>query len=158
MIDCTLYFDFCEHCIYGKHNWVRFSSGATREKGILELVNIDVFGPMHVPSLGISMYYVSFIDDFLRNTWIYSLQNKLNVFEKFKYFKSLAKDQMDNKINMLRIDNVRYFCRNEFDELYNKCGISRKKTTPYTPKQNGVAKRMNKTFRKCNKHVRCIRF
>jgi hypothetical protein len=39
MSDCTLDFDFYEHCIYGKQNWVRFSSGATREKGILELVH-----------------------------------------------------------------------------------------------------------------------
>jgi hypothetical protein len=73
MFDCTLDFDFCEHCIYGKQNQVRFSSSATREKGILELVHNDVFGPILVPSLGKYMYYVSFIDDFLRNTWIYFL-------------------------------------------------------------------------------------
>jgi hypothetical protein len=46
MFDCTLDFDLCEHYIYGKHNRVRFSSGATREKGILELVHSDVFGPV----------------------------------------------------------------------------------------------------------------
>ena len=51
--------------IYGKQNWVRFASGAIREKGILELIHSDVFGPIHVPSLGKYMYYVSFIDDFL---------------------------------------------------------------------------------------------
>jgi hypothetical protein len=64
MSNCTLDFDFCEHCIYGKHNRVRFPSGATRAKGILELIHSDVFGPVPVPSLGKSMYYVSFIDDF----------------------------------------------------------------------------------------------
>ena len=49
MNDCTMDFYFYEHCIYGKHNWVIFSSCATREKGILELVYNDVFGPVHVP-------------------------------------------------------------------------------------------------------------
>jgi hypothetical protein len=63
--------DFCEHCIYGKQSQVRFPSGATRENGILELVHSDVFGPVTVPSLGGSLYYVSFIDDFSRKTWIY---------------------------------------------------------------------------------------
>jgi hypothetical protein len=70
MSNCTLDFDFCEHCIYGKHNRVRFPSGAVRAKGILELIHSDVFGPIPVASLGKSVYYVSFIDDFFRNTWI----------------------------------------------------------------------------------------
>ena len=60
--------DFCEHCIYGKQSRVRFPSGATREKRILELVHSDVFGPVLVPSLGRSLYYISFIDDFSRKT------------------------------------------------------------------------------------------
>ena len=59
-------FDFCEHCVYGKKSQVRFPSDATREEGILKLVHSDVFGPVSVPSLGKSIYYVSFIDDFLR--------------------------------------------------------------------------------------------
>ena len=63
MTDCTLDFDFCEHCIYGKHNRVRFAYGATRVNGILELIHSDVFGLVPVPSLGKSIYYVSFIDD-----------------------------------------------------------------------------------------------
>jgi hypothetical protein len=66
--NCTLDFDFCEHCIYGKHNRVRFSSGAIRAKGILEFIHSDVFGPVLVPSLGKYVYYVLFIDDFSRNT------------------------------------------------------------------------------------------
>jgi hypothetical protein len=68
MSNCTLDFDFYEHCIYGKQNRVRFPYGATREKGILEFIHSDVFGHVRVPSLGKSVYYVSFIDDFSRNT------------------------------------------------------------------------------------------
>jgi hypothetical protein len=73
---CNLEVNFCEHCIYGKQIQVRFPSGATRENGILELVHSDVFGPVSVPSLGGSLYYVSFIDDFSRKTCIYFLRNK----------------------------------------------------------------------------------
>ena len=47
---------------------------------------------------------------------------------------------------MLRIDNGREFCGNEFEEFCKKCGITRKKTTPYTPQQNGFSKRMNMTL------------
>ena len=70
MSNCSLDFDFCENCVYGKQNCVRFPFGATREEGILQLVHNGVLGPVLVPSLGKYVYYVSFIDDLSRNTWL----------------------------------------------------------------------------------------
>jgi hypothetical protein len=90
---CSLYFDFCEHFVYGKHNRVIFPSGAMRAEGILQLVNNDVFGPVSVPSLRKFVYYVSFIDEFSRTTWIYFLMKKYEVFDRFKYFKVLVENQ-----------------------------------------------------------------
>jgi transposase InsO family protein len=148
MSNWTLDFYFCEHCIYGKQNRVRFPSGAIRAKGILELIHSDVFGHVHVPSLGKSMYYVSFIDDFSRNTWIYFLREKSEVFDKFKEFKALVENQTEKKIKLLRKNNGGEFYGNEFEEFCNKCGISRQKTTPYTPQQNGFVERMNMTLMK----------
>jgi hypothetical protein len=115
MSNLSLDFDFYEHCVYGKKNWVRFPSSATREEGILQLVHSDVFGPMSVPSFGKSMYCVSFIDEFSRNTWIYFLRNKYEVFDRFKEFKALVENQTEKKIKVLRIDNGREFCGNEFE-------------------------------------------
>jgi hypothetical protein len=145
MSNCSLDFGFYEHCLYGKQNWVRFPPGATRGEGILQLVHSDVFGPVLVPSLGKSVYYVSFIDDFLRNTWIYFLKKKFEVFEKFKEFKALVENQTKKRIKVLRTDNGREFCGNEFEEFF-KCSIARQKTTPYTPQPNGVVERMNMTL------------
>ena len=73
MANYTLDFDVCEHCIYRKQNRVRFASHAIRANEILELIKSDVFGPVPIPSLGRFVYYVSFIDYFSRNTWIYFL-------------------------------------------------------------------------------------
>jgi hypothetical protein len=101
---------------------------------------------MLVPSLGKSVYYVSFIDDFSRNTWIYFLRNKSEVFDKFKEFKVLVEIQTKKIIKVLRTDNGGKFCGNEFEELCKKCDIARQKTTPYTPQHNGVAERMNRTL------------
>ena len=50
------------------------------------------------------------------------------------------------KIKVLRTYNRGKLCRNEFKEFCKKCGIARKKTTPYTPQQNGFAERMNRTL------------
>jgi hypothetical protein len=73
---CNLEVEFCEHCIYGKQGRVRFRSRETKENGNLELVHSDVFDPVSVPSLGGSLCYVSFIDDFSRKTWMYFSRKK----------------------------------------------------------------------------------
>jgi hypothetical protein len=39
MSKCSLDFDFCEHCVYGKHNQVRFPSGATRAEGMIQIIS-----------------------------------------------------------------------------------------------------------------------
>jgi hypothetical protein len=56
-------------------------------------VHNDVFGPVSVPSLGKYVYYVSFINEFLRNTWICFLMNKYEVFDRFKELKALVENQ-----------------------------------------------------------------
>jgi transposase InsO family protein len=99
------------------------------------------------------VYYVSFIDEFSRNTWIYFLRKKYEVFDKFKEFKALVENQTEKRIKVLRTDNGGEFDGKEFKELCKKCGIARKKTTPYTPQQNGVAKRMNMTLME---KTRCV--
>ena len=105
MSNCKLDFYFCEHCLYGKKNRVKFPSGATREKEILELIYSDAFGPVPNPSLGGSLYYVIFIDDFSRNNWWCFLKKKSEVFNKFKEYKALVENQTGKKIKLLRIDN-----------------------------------------------------
>jgi hypothetical protein len=86
-----------------------------RAEGILQLVHSDVFGPMLVPSLGKSMYYVSCTDGFSRKTWIYFLRKKSKVFDRFKEFKALVENQTEKRIKVLKTDNGGEFCRNEIE-------------------------------------------
>jgi len=110
MSNSSVDFDFYENCVYGKQNQVIFPSSGKRAKQILDLVHSDVFGPMKVPSLGKSMYYVSFIDDFSRNTWIYFLKKKPEVFDRFKEFNAPVENHIENKIKVLMTDNDGEFC------------------------------------------------
>ena len=72
--------DFYENCIYGKHKRVRFLRvGKENKREKLELVHTDVWGLAQVSSLGGSHYYVTFINDATRKTWIYYIQNKSDV-------------------------------------------------------------------------------
>ena len=69
-----------------------------------------MFGPVPIPSLGGSLYYVSFIGVFSRNTWLYFLKKKLEVFIKFKEYKDLVENQIGKKIKVLRTGNGGEFC------------------------------------------------
>ena len=50
-------------------------------------------------------YYVTFIDDYSRNTWIYFLKIKDEVFQKFNEFKALIESHSERRIKILRINN-----------------------------------------------------
>jgi hypothetical protein len=69
------------------------------------------------------VYYASFIDDFLRNNWIYFLKKKYEVFDRFKEFKALVENQIEKIIKVLRTDNGGQFCENEFEEFCKKCNL-----------------------------------
>ena len=89
-------------------------------------------------SLSGYVYYVSFIDDFSRKTWIYLLKNKDEVFSKFKEIKSLIENHNEKKIKKFRSDNGEEFTSNEFKELCKESRIKRELYTPYNPQQNGI--------------------
>ena len=62
-------------------------------------------------------YYVSFIDDSSRKTWVYFMKNKDEVFSKFKEFKALIENHAEKNIKTFRSDNGREFTSNELKEL-----------------------------------------
>eukprot|EP00253_Pinus_taeda_P017465 PITA_17465 len=64
----------------------------------------------------------------------------------FKQFRALVENSTGRTIKCLRTDNGGEFTSKEFDSYCKDAGIERHKTTVYTPQQNGVAERMNKTL------------
>ena len=88
---------------------------------------------MSSSSLSGYVYYVYFIDEFSRNTWIYFMKNKDEVFSKFKEFKALIENHTKKKIKAFRLYNGGEFTSNEFKELCKYSGIKRELTTPYNP-------------------------
>jgi 5'-3' exoribonuclease 2 len=55
-------------------------------------------------SLNGSRYFITFIDDFSRKSWIYFLATKSQTFKKFKFFKELVEKNEGKNIKMLRTD------------------------------------------------------
>jgi len=79
----------CDACQQAKSHQLPYSMSFSESKYPLELVFSDVWGPV-LDSVGGKKYYVSFIDDFSKFTWIYLLKYKSEVFNKFHEFQSLV--------------------------------------------------------------------
>ena len=140
--------DVCRGCALGKYTEIAFTSSDSRSIGILDLIHFDLCGPMSSVSLRGYEYYVTFIDDHSRNTWIYFLKRRKSeeVLHRFQEFKSLVENQTGRNIRVLRSDSEGEYTSKEFDGYCRQEGIKRQLTVPYTPKQNGVAKRKNKSI------------
>jgi hypothetical protein len=94
--------DFCEHCVYGKHKRFRFLRvGKEKKSERLYLVHTDVWGPIQVSYLGGSHYYVTFIDDATRKTWVYCTRQKYDVFDTFKKWKALVENEKGKRLKCL---------------------------------------------------------
>jgi hypothetical protein len=147
--------DFFEHRVYGKQKRVRFLKvGKEKKSERLELVHTDVWGPTQVSSLGGSHYYVTFIDDATRKTWVYCIQQKSDVFDTFKKWKALVENEIGKIFKCLRSDNGGEYCNKEFDYYFSYHGIHRENIVPRTPQENGVSERMNRTIMECARSMR----
>jgi hypothetical protein len=138
--------DVCRGCALGKFTKTSFPSSDTRSVGILDLVHTDVCGPMTRRSLSGCEYYLTFIDDYLRKTWIYFLKAKSEVFTWFQEFRALVENQSGKRIKVLRSDNRGEYSSRQLVDLCAQHGIRRQMTIPYNPQQNGVAERKNRAI------------
>ena len=87
-----------------------------------------------------------FIDDFSRKTWVYFVKEKSEVFGVFKRFKTFVERESGYYIKALRSDRGREFTSKEFRDFCNNNGIRRPLTVPFTPQQNGVVERKNRSI------------
>ena len=100
---CNL--EFCEHCIKGKQTRVKFGTTIHNTKGILDYVHSDVWGASRTPLLGGKHYFVTFVDDFSRRLWVYTMKTKYEVLRIFLKWKAMIETQSGRKIKCLRTDN-----------------------------------------------------
>nr|GEW13568.1 retrovirus-related Pol polyprotein from transposon TNT 1-94 [Tanacetum cinerariifolium] len=69
------------------------------------------------------VYFVTFIDDYSREVWVYFLKTKYEVFGKFKEWKTMVEKQTGKQVKTLRTDNGLEFCNTLFDNFCKKEGV-----------------------------------
>jgi transposase InsO family protein len=136
----------CTPCLLGKAHKLPFpKDGGTRASRPLELIHSDVWGPAPVTSIGGKKYFVSFIDDYSRYVSVFLLEKKSEVFSSFLTFQRLVERKFNSKIVCLRSDQGGEYKSNAFSAYLEKEGIQHQYSAVYTPQQNGVAERFNRT-------------
>lgn len=123
-----------------------FPKTSWRARAPLELIHADIFGPTRTSSVSNKKYFLLFVDDFTRMMWIYFLSEKSEAFSFFLQFKALVERQSGCLIKTLRTDRGGEFIYNAFMTHCRENGIQRQLTVKYTPQQNGVAERKNRTI------------
>ena len=138
---------FCESCVEGKHHRSRFPvEGGKRSSEPLGLVHSDVCGKINARSLSGGEYFLAFIDDNTRYTWIHVLKHKDEVFLCFLEWKAQVERSTGRKLTTLRSDNAGEYVSVDFEKCLKKEGVRHELTVPKTQEQNGVAERMNRTL------------
>ncbi len=138
----------CPHCAVSKAHRSPIPKERTSEraKGMLDRIHSDVCGPMDVPSLGGSRYFVTFIDEHSNWTTVYLMKQKSEVVDRFLEFEKYAERQTGRKIRIIRSDRGGEYLSNSLSKYLKHQGIVHELTASYTPHQNGISERFNRTI------------
>ena len=135
----------CETCDQAKINVIPFGEG-TRAKNVLELIHTDICGPINVHSYGKARYFATFIDDKTRYIEVVFLKSRSDILTEFKKYQLRVEKETGCRIIKLRSDNAKEYVSKEFNDYLENQGIRRQLSVEYTPQQNGVAERANRTI------------
>lgn len=113
---------------------------------LLELIHTDFCDNKYYLTRGGKCYFVTFIDDFSKYTYVYLLRTKDDTFGKFKIFEEEIENKTGKKIKRIRSDRGGEFLTSEFVSFCEQHGIIREFSAPNSPPQNGVPERKNRTL------------
>ena len=137
----------CDACQQGKLTRVSFhSTPLTATSEPLEILHMDLFGPISTVSLGGKSYGFVIVDDFTRFTWVRVLRAKSDAFSEFKIFCVWIQRKTGKLIRTIHSDHGGEFKNSDFREMCEELGIEHNFSVPRTPQQNGVAERKNRTL------------
>ncbi|XP_070053441.1 uncharacterized protein [Nicotiana tomentosiformis] len=135
----------CESCQLGKHTRASFSrSVESHAESVFSLVHFDIWGPSRVSSTLGFRYFVSFIDDYSRCTWLFLMKDCSELFSIFQSFCAEIKNQFGVSFRIFRSDNALEYLSSQFQQFMTSQRIIHQTSCPYTPLQNGIAERKNR--------------
>ncbi|XP_075475725.1 uncharacterized protein LOC142510376 [Primulina tabacum] len=137
----------CGECQKGRQTRVSHlvlaTSGTTC---CLELLHMDIIGPMEGESFGSKKYSFVCVYYFLRFSWVSFIKEKSDTFSVFKQLVTRITNFHGLKVRRIRTDHGKEFENSSFSSFCDRKGISHEFSAPKTPQQNGIAERKNRTL------------
>ena len=81
---------------------------------MFDIVHIDIWGPSRVSSTLGFYYFITFIDDYSRYTWVFLMKTRSEFFSIFQNFCAEIRNQFGVSIKILRSDNAREYLSSPF--------------------------------------------
>ncbi|CAI7907188.1 unnamed protein product [Closterium sp. NIES-54] len=131
----------------GEFTHFPFHSMTSRSKKPLELVHMDLVGPLPVQGHKGERYFLTIVDDWSRLMWAYLLKQKDHAVSTIKEdWLPFVDKQAECVVKRIRTDRGGEFLGAEMTAWLKKQDIQRELTTTYSPQSNGVAERANRTI------------
>ena len=135
----------CKTCVEAKLTRSSFKS-VERKTEPLDMIHTDVCDLKSIPTRGGNKYFITFIDDSTKYCYVYLLKSKDEAIDKFNLYKNEVENQLNKKIKVVRSDRGGEYV-SPFADLCAQHGIRHEFTAPYSPQQNGIAERKNRTLK-----------
>ncbi|KAJ9556794.1 LOW QUALITY PROTEIN: hypothetical protein OSB04_011408 [Centaurea solstitialis] len=135
----------CPICVVAKLTRTSFQSIDSKTEP-LDLIHTDVCDLKSIPTRGGNKYFITFIDDSTKYCYVYLLKSKDEAIDKFMVYKTEVENQLNKKIKVVRSDRGGEYV-SPFAEICSQNGIRHEFTAPYSPQQNGIAERKNRTLK-----------
>ncbi|KAJ9544402.1 hypothetical protein OSB04_024109 [Centaurea solstitialis] len=112
----------------------------------LEMIHMDLCGPMRIQSISGKKYILVMVDEYSRYTWLEFLRMKSEAPELIIKFIKRIQVLLQLPVRKIRSDNGTEFKNATLDAYLTSIGISHNFSGAYTPQQNGVVERRNRTL------------
>ncbi|GJW07235.1 retrovirus-related pol polyprotein from transposon TNT 1-94 [Tanacetum coccineum] len=137
----------CSSCELGKAKRKSFHTKTTpSSKRRLQLLHMDLCGPMRVESINGKKYVLVIVDDYSRYTWTHFLRSKDETPEVLIDFLRLVQRGLHAQVRTVRTDKGTKFLNKTLHAYFAQEGIEHQTSTARTPEQNGVVERRNRTL------------
>ena len=80
----------CVSCQLGKQPVLPFNSSESISTYIFDLIHSDVWGPSPIFNIGGSRYFVVFVDDYSRYSWIFHMKHRSELLQVYSNFAKMV--------------------------------------------------------------------
>ena len=136
----------CTSCIQGKTQALPHPLTNNRATKVLEIIHMDLKGPLHTRTTKGHRYWLTLVDDYSRYSWVIPLQEKSQVPSRLQEWTQQVENLFDHTVKQYHSDNGSEFLNQRLKTFTLMKGIKHTTSTPYSPEQNGVAEARNKVL------------